>query len=115
MSVLRAALRQGERNVLCEFRGALEGKFSVKNKSPGHPHTNMAKAALNMMTHTSCKDCLASKNELELGLLAIGPGHVSTAHSDELCQQLNSDKKAGNAGSDAISRIEICAITVGAA
>ena len=36
--------------------GALEGKFSVKNKSPGHPHTNMAKAALNMMTHTACKD-----------------------------------------------------------
>ncbi|CAE7254893.1 unnamed protein product [Symbiodinium necroappetens] len=35
---------------------ALEGKFSVKNKSPGHPHTNMAKAALNMMTHTACKD-----------------------------------------------------------
>lgn len=35
---------------------ALEGKFSVKNKSSGHPHTNMAKAALNMLTHTSCKD-----------------------------------------------------------
>ncbi|CAL1157150.1 unnamed protein product [Cladocopium goreaui] len=35
---------------------ALEGKFSVKNKSSGHPHTNMAKAALNMMTHTACKD-----------------------------------------------------------
>mmetsp|Transcript_88420 Transcript_88420/g.253267 ORF Transcript_88420/g.253267 Transcript_88420/m.253267 type:complete len:577 (+) Transcript_88420:97-1827(+) len=35
---------------------ALEGKFSVRNKSSSHPHTNMAKAALNMLTHTSAKD-----------------------------------------------------------
>ncbi len=42
------------------FSGALEGKFSVKNKSSGHPHTNMAKAALNMMTHTACKDAMTS-------------------------------------------------------
>eukprot|EP00927_Polykrikos_kofoidii_P039235 TRINITY_DN33666_c0_g1_i1.p1 TRINITY_DN33666_c0_g1~~TRINITY_DN33666_c0_g1_i1.p1 ORF type:complete len:590 (-),score=112.90 TRINITY_DN33666_c0_g1_i1:157-1926(-) len=32
---------------------ALEGKFSVKNKGSGHPHTNMAKAGLNMLTRTS--------------------------------------------------------------
>ena len=32
---------------------ALEGKFSVGKKSGGHPHTNMAKAALNMMTLSS--------------------------------------------------------------
>ena len=32
---------------------ALEGKFSVGKKGSGHPHTNMAKAALNMLTHTS--------------------------------------------------------------
>ena len=31
---------------------ALEGKFSVGKKSGGHPHTNMAKAALNMLTCT---------------------------------------------------------------
>eukprot|EP00933_Yihiella_yeosuensis_P041087 TRINITY_DN35529_c0_g1_i1.p1 TRINITY_DN35529_c0_g1~~TRINITY_DN35529_c0_g1_i1.p1 ORF type:complete len:564 (-),score=123.44 TRINITY_DN35529_c0_g1_i1:378-2069(-) len=35
---------------------ALEGKFSVRRKSSKHPHTNMAKAALNMMTHTSASD-----------------------------------------------------------
>jgi len=34
---------------------AMEGKFS-KFKSPNHPHTNMAKAALNMMTKTSARD-----------------------------------------------------------
>jgi NAD(P)-dependent dehydrogenase (short-subunit alcohol dehydrogenase family) len=35
---------------------AMEGKFSYANKTPRHPHTNMAKAALNMMTRTSAKD-----------------------------------------------------------
>ncbi|WP_370247985.1 SDR family NAD(P)-dependent oxidoreductase [Nocardioides sp.] len=32
---------------------AMEGQFSRRYKGPGHPHTNMAKAALNMMTRTS--------------------------------------------------------------
>ena len=31
---------------------AMEGKF-YRHKGPQHPHTNMAKAALNMMTRTS--------------------------------------------------------------
>ena len=34
---------------------AMEGKF-YRVKSPYHPHTNMAKAALNMMTRTSAED-----------------------------------------------------------
>ena len=32
---------------------AMEGKFYRFKKEPRHPHTNMAKAALNMMTHTT--------------------------------------------------------------
>ncbi len=32
---------------------AMEGKFFRFKKDPRHPHTNMAKAALNMLTHTS--------------------------------------------------------------
>jgi NAD(P)-dependent dehydrogenase (short-subunit alcohol dehydrogenase family) len=32
---------------------AMEGQFSRRYKGAGHPHTNMAKAALNMMTRTS--------------------------------------------------------------
>ena len=35
---------------------AMEGQFSRNNKTPYHPHTNMAKAALNMITRTSAKD-----------------------------------------------------------
>ena len=35
---------------------AMEGKFNRFTKTDCHPHTNMAKAALNMLTHTSAKD-----------------------------------------------------------
>jgi NAD(P)-dependent dehydrogenase (short-subunit alcohol dehydrogenase family) len=35
---------------------AMEGKFHRFKKSDRHPHTNMAKAALNMLTHTSASD-----------------------------------------------------------
>ncbi len=35
---------------------AMEGKFSRHTKTDKHPHTNMAKAALNMMTLTSAPD-----------------------------------------------------------
>ncbi|MCW4353125.1 SDR family NAD(P)-dependent oxidoreductase [Hoyosella sp. YIM 151337] len=38
---------------------AMEGQFSRRYKGPGHPHTNMAKAALNMLTRTSAEDMLA--------------------------------------------------------
>ena len=32
---------------------AMEGQFSRRYKGAGHPHTNMAKAALNMLTRTA--------------------------------------------------------------
>ena len=35
---------------------AMEGKFQTFRKEDRHPHTNMAKAALNMLTHTSASD-----------------------------------------------------------
>ena len=35
---------------------AMEGSFSRSNKTDRHPHTNAAKAALNMMTRTSASD-----------------------------------------------------------
>ncbi|CAK9090926.1 unnamed protein product [Durusdinium trenchii] len=66
---------------------ALEGKFSVKNKSSGHPHTNMAKAALNMMTHTSCKDMFRRRilmNCVDTGwvtdMAPDGVGQVAATH-----------------------------------
>lgn len=35
---------------------AMEGQFARNNKTAFHPHTNMAKAALNMLTRTSASD-----------------------------------------------------------
>ncbi|MFD6897846.1 SDR family NAD(P)-dependent oxidoreductase [Rhodococcus sp. NPDC060086] len=38
---------------------AMEGQFAGRRyKGPGHPHTNMAKAALNMLTRTSAEEML---------------------------------------------------------
>jgi len=39
---------------------AMEGKFHRYTKTDRHPHTNMAKAALNMLTHTSASDLAKS-------------------------------------------------------
>jgi NAD(P)-dependent dehydrogenase (short-subunit alcohol dehydrogenase family) len=39
---------------------AMEGVFARYTKSDRHPHTNMAKASLNMLTRTSAKDYLES-------------------------------------------------------
>ncbi len=39
---------------------AMEGQFYRSFKTDKHPHTNMAKAALNMMTRTSAKDYVQS-------------------------------------------------------
>jgi NAD(P)-dependent dehydrogenase (short-subunit alcohol dehydrogenase family) len=38
---------------------AMEGQFNRGYKGPGHPHTNMAKAALNMLTRTSAEELRA--------------------------------------------------------
>jgi NAD(P)-dependent dehydrogenase (short-subunit alcohol dehydrogenase family) len=35
---------------------AMEGVFGREYKGPGHPHTNMAKAAVNMLTRTSARE-----------------------------------------------------------
>ena len=46
---LRAAVQAGARRAYVVNVSAMEGQFSRRYKGPGHPHTNMAKAALNML------------------------------------------------------------------
>jgi NAD(P)-dependent dehydrogenase (short-subunit alcohol dehydrogenase family) len=49
---------------------AMEGKFDRYVKTDRHPHTNMAKASLNMLTHTSAKDlvkCGIFMNSVDTG------------------------------------------------
>ncbi|MFE5868712.1 SDR family NAD(P)-dependent oxidoreductase [Streptomyces roseifaciens] len=43
---------------------AMEGVFSRGYKGAGHPHTNMAKAALNMLTRTSAEEMFQTDNIL---------------------------------------------------
>ena len=49
---------------------AMEGKF-YRYKMPNHPHTNMAKAALNMLTRTSSEE-LAKKSRIYMNSVDTG-------------------------------------------
>jgi NAD(P)-dependent dehydrogenase (short-subunit alcohol dehydrogenase family) len=49
-------LRAPERDKHIVNVSAMEGQFYRRFKTTRHPHTNMAKAALNMMTRTSAAD-----------------------------------------------------------
>lgn len=55
VSRLRGAMRAPGRAYVVNV-SAMEGVFSRGYKGPGHPHTNMAKAALNMLTRTSATE-----------------------------------------------------------
>ncbi|MBK8502543.1 MAG: SDR family NAD(P)-dependent oxidoreductase [Saprospiraceae bacterium] len=61
---------------------AMEGKFHRFTKSERHPHTNMAKAALNMMTHTAASDLAKSgiyMNAVDTGWVTDeDPAHLSS-------------------------------------
>jgi NAD(P)-dependent dehydrogenase (short-subunit alcohol dehydrogenase family) len=60
ISRLRSALAASEaRRTYVVNVSAMEGQFSRGYKGPGHPHTNMAKAALNMLTRTSAMEMLS--------------------------------------------------------
>jgi NAD(P)-dependent dehydrogenase (short-subunit alcohol dehydrogenase family) len=59
ISRLRAAMAASPaRRTYVVNVSAMEGQFSRGYKGPGHPHTNMAKAALNMLTRTSAEEML---------------------------------------------------------
>jgi NAD(P)-dependent dehydrogenase (short-subunit alcohol dehydrogenase family) len=62
VSRLRASLAaSGARRTYIVNVSAMEGVFGRGYKGPGHPHTNMAKAALNMLTRTSAKEMLSDR------------------------------------------------------
>lgn len=61
---------------------AMEGKFFRFRKDDRHPHTNMAKAALNMMTHTAAED-LARDG---IYMNAVDTGWVTDEDPAELSQ-----------------------------
>jgi NAD(P)-dependent dehydrogenase (short-subunit alcohol dehydrogenase family) len=67
---------------------AMEGSFSRHTKTDKHPHTNMAKAALNMMTLTSAPDYKKAgihMNAVDTGWVTDeDPAQHSTRKRDEL-------------------------------
>jgi NAD(P)-dependent dehydrogenase (short-subunit alcohol dehydrogenase family) len=57
ISKLRPAMAASEaRRTYVVNVSAMEGVFGRAYKGPGHPHTNMAKAAVNMLTRTSAQE-----------------------------------------------------------
>ncbi|MFD1550808.1 oxidoreductase [Putridiphycobacter roseus] len=54
LSVLMRKENTGQKHIINV--SAMEGKFHSFKKIARHPHTNMAKAALNMLTHTSASE-----------------------------------------------------------
>ncbi len=59
---------------------AMEGQFSRRYKGAGHPHTNMAKAALNMLTRTSAKEMFETDRIL---MTAVDTGWITDERPHE--------------------------------
>ncbi|MBO9522744.1 MAG: SDR family NAD(P)-dependent oxidoreductase [Nocardioidaceae bacterium] len=71
---MRAAVQNGARRAYVVNVSAMEGQFSRKYKGPGHPHTNMAKAALNMLTRTSAGEMFETDRIL---MTAVDTGWIT--------------------------------------
>ncbi len=67
---------------------AMEGQFSRGYKGPGHPHTNMAKAALNMLTRTSAQEMLETDGIL---MTAVDTGWITDERPHPMKKRLADD------------------------
>ena len=80
-------LRTPERDKHIVNVSAVEGQFYRKMKTTRHPHTNMAKAALNMMTRTSATDYHADgihMNSVDTGWVSDeDPAHIAQRKTAE--------------------------------
>lgn len=71
---MREAVRRGARRAYVVNVSAMEGQFSRRYKGPGHPHTNMAKASLNMLTRTSAGEMFETDQIL---MTAVDTGWIT--------------------------------------
>lgn len=76
-------LRTPERDKHIVNVSAVEGQFYRKFKTTRHPHTNMAKAALNMMTRTSARDYFAGGIHMN----SVDTGWVSDEDTVHIARQ----------------------------
>ncbi|MEO3973769.1 SDR family NAD(P)-dependent oxidoreductase [Streptomyces sp. CAU 1734] len=84
ISRLRSAMAAAEaKRTYVVNVSAMEGVFSRGYKGAGHPHTNMAKAALNMLTRTSAQEMFESDGIL---MTAVDTGWITDErpHPDKM-------------------------------
>jgi NAD(P)-dependent dehydrogenase (short-subunit alcohol dehydrogenase family) len=68
---------------------AVEGQFYRRFKTTRHPHTNMAKAALNMMTRTSAADYHADGIHMN----SVDTGWVSDEDADQIARRKRAEQR----------------------
>jgi NAD(P)-dependent dehydrogenase (short-subunit alcohol dehydrogenase family) len=87
LKALMARDSKGDRHIVNV--SAMEGIFSRGTKTDKHPHTNMAKAALNMMTLTAARDYV----NVGIHMNAVDTGWVTdedpAVHADRKKQELD--------------------------
>ncbi|WP_028661157.1 SDR family NAD(P)-dependent oxidoreductase [Nocardioides insulae] len=71
---MRAAVRAGRSRAYVVNVSAMEGQFGRRYKGAGHPHTNMAKASLNMLTRTSAGEMFETDRIL---MTAVDTGWIT--------------------------------------
>ncbi len=67
---------------------AMEGQFGRGYKGPGHPHTNMAKAGLNMLTRTSAQEMYETDGIL---MTAVDTGWITDERPHPLKARLHTE------------------------
>jgi NAD(P)-dependent dehydrogenase (short-subunit alcohol dehydrogenase family) len=88
VSRLRPALAQSTaRRKYVVNVSAMEGSFGRGYKAPGHPHTNMAKAALNMLTRTSAGELLSDR----ILMTAVDTGWITDERPHPTKVRLNAE------------------------
>ncbi|MFD7549631.1 SDR family NAD(P)-dependent oxidoreductase [Streptomyces sp. NPDC059578] len=80
---MTAAVAGGARRAYIVNVSAMEGVFNRGYKGAGHPHTNMAKAALNMLTRTSAEEMFEQDRIL---MTAVDTGWITDErpHPDKI-------------------------------
>ncbi|MFD9544965.1 SDR family NAD(P)-dependent oxidoreductase [Streptomyces sp. NPDC060022] len=83
ISRLRPAMAAATKRAYVVNVSAMEGVFSRGYKGAGHPHTNMAKAALNMLTRTSAQEMFEKDRIL---MTAVDTGWITDErpHPDKI-------------------------------
>src|SRR5260221_2244953 len=82
-------LRSPERDKHVVNVSAVEGQFYRRFKTTKHPHTNMAKAALNMMTRT----CAAEYQADGIHMNSVDTGWVSDEDPVAIAQRKNVEQR----------------------